>query len=99
MVTNIGSNPVLTTKNNDMKQKKQAKLAQRQVSSNHHDIHVSLIGDIGSISITDNGLYPDEDSRTERRNLNYNTMMIPLMTREDLKDLYVAIGEVLKNSK
>ena len=78
---------------------KQHKLAQRQVVSNHHDIHVSLIGNIGSISITDNGLYPDDDSRTHRRDLNFNSMMVPLMTREDLKDLHTAIGEVLKNSK
>ena len=78
---------------------KQPKLAQRHVVSNHHNIYVSLIGNIGSISITDNGLYPDDDSRTHRRDLNFHTMTIPLMTREDLKDLYVAIGEVLKNSK
>lgn len=78
---------------------KQFKLVQRQVVSNHHDIHISLIGNIGCVSITDNGLYPDEDSRSHRRDLNFNTMMIPLMTREDLKDLHTAIGEVLKNSK
>ena len=78
---------------------KQSKLAQRQVVSNHHVIHISLIGNIGSVSITDNGLYPDEDSRSRRRDLNFNRMMIPLMTREDLKDLHTAIGEVLKNSK
>ena len=76
-----------------------SKLVQRQVISNHHEIHVSLIGDIGSISITDNGLYPDDDSRTHRRDLNYHRMMVPLMTRENLKDLHIAIGEVLKNSK
>jgi len=75
------------------------KLAQRQVVSGHHDIHVSLVGNIGSISISDNGLYPDEDSRTHRRDLGFNTMMVPLMTREDLKDLQIAIEEVLKNSK
>ena len=78
---------------------KQLKLAQRQVFSNHHDFCISLIGNLGYISITDNGLYPDDDSRTERRNLNFNTMAIPLMTRKDLKDLHTAIGEVLKNSK
>ena len=53
----------------------------------------------GSLSITDRNLYPDSDSRSERRNLGYDTMMIPLMTREDLKDLRTAIDEVLKNSK
>ena len=31
--------------------------------------------------------------------LGYNTMMIPLMTREDLNDLRTAIDEVLKHSK
>lgn len=75
------------------------KLAQRQVVSNHHVIDVSLIGDVGMISITDNGLYPDDDSRTHRRDMGYNTMMIPTMSREALKDLRTAIDEVLKNSK
>jgi len=76
-----------------------SKLAQRQVVSNHHDIHVGLTGDIGYISITDNGLYPDNDSRTHRRDLNFHTIMVPLMTRQQLKDLKIAIEEVLKNSK
>ena len=71
----------------------------REVISNHHNIVIGLTGDIGYISIADNGLYPDDDSRTHRRNLNYNTMMVPLMTRKQLKDLHTAIGEVLKNSK
>lgn len=75
------------------------KLAQRQVVSGHHIIGVSLVGNCGSISITDNGLYPDDDSRTERKDLGYNSMMIPLMTREQLKDLKIAIDEVLKHSK
>lgn len=75
------------------------KLAQRQVVSGHHDISISLIGDLGCIEISDNGLYPDEDSRTHRRDLGFNSMMVPLMTREDLEDLYTAIGEVLKNSR
>jgi hypothetical protein len=51
------------------------------------------------VSITDNNLYPDSDSRTERRDLGFSSMMIPLMTREQLKDLKTAIDEVLKNSK
>lgn len=75
------------------------KLAQRTISSQGHDVSVSLIGDCGYISITDRNLYPDSDSRSERMNLGYNSMMIPLMTREDLKDLRTAIDEVLKNSK
>lgn len=75
------------------------KLAQRQINSNGHEISIGLTGDVGYISITDRNLYPDSDSRTERRDLNYNTMMVPLMTREDLKDLRIAIDEVLKHSK
>jgi hypothetical protein len=75
------------------------KLAQRQIVSNHHDISVSMSGNVGCISITDNGLYPDDDSRTHRKDLNFHTMTVPLMTREELKRLHTAIGEVLKNSK
>jgi hypothetical protein len=82
-----------------MATKKLPKLAQRQINSNGHNVYVSLVGNVGCISIEDNNLYPDSDSRSERRNLNYHTMMIPLMTREDLKDLHTAIGEVLKISK
>ena len=76
-----------------------SKLAQRQVYSNSHVISVGLTGNVGYINITDNGLYPDEDSRTKARDLGYNTMTVPLMTRDDLKDLKIAIEEVLKNSK
>lgn len=75
------------------------KLAQRQTIANGHNISVCLTGDIGYISITDNNLYPDSDSRNERRDLNYHSIMVPLMTREQLKDLRTAIDEVLKNSK
>jgi hypothetical protein len=75
------------------------KLAQRQIVSNDHNISVCLTGNVGYISITDNGLYPDEDSRSHRRDLNFHTMMVPLMTREELKNLHTAIGEVLKNSR
>ncbi len=78
---------------------KQPKLAIRQTYCKGHDISVSLIGDLASLTITDNRLFPDEDSRTERRNLGYNTMTIPEMTRDDLKRLKTAIKEVLKNSK
>jgi hypothetical protein len=73
----------------------------------HRNIHVGqgysldigLTGDVGYIDITDNQLYPDNDDRAKRRELGYNRMMIPLMTRKDLKRLKVAIKEVLKNSK
>ena len=75
------------------------KLEQRLTMCHGHRISVGLVGDIGYISIEDNNLYPDNDSRANRRDLNYNTLMIPLMTREHLKDLHTAIGEVLKNSK
>ena len=75
------------------------KLAQRQTYANGHNIFVGLTGDVGYISIEDRNFYPDEHSGSERRNLGFNTMMIPLMTREQLKDLHTAIGEVLKNSK
>ena len=75
------------------------KLAQRQVISNGHTISIGLIGDVGYVSIEDRNLYPDDDSRSERRDRGFERMMIPLMTREDLKDLHTAIGEVLKNSK
>ena len=75
------------------------KLAQRYMYSGSHRIDVSLTGNIGSISIEDNSLYPDEDSRSVRRDMGFNRIMIPLMTREDLKDLQTAITEVLKNSK
>lgn len=76
-----------------------SKLAQRNMFSGNHRIDVSLIGNIGSISITDNGLYPDNDSRSVRRNMNFNTLTVPLMTRKQLKDLKIAIEEVLKHSK
>lgn len=79
--------------------KKVSKLTQRQVWSNGHSINVGLIGNLGYINVTDNNIYPDEDSRTKARDLGYNTLTIPLMTREDLKDLRTAIDEVLKNSK
>jgi hypothetical protein len=78
---------------------KQTKLAQRQTYSNGHIVSVGLTGSIGYISIEDNNLYPDSDSRAERRDLGYNRIMIPLMTRADLNDLRIAIDEVLKNSK
>lgn len=78
---------------------KQTKLAQRQTYSNGHIVSVGLTGNIGYISIEDNNLYPDSDSRAEKRDLGYNRIMIPLMTRADLNDLRIAIDEVLKNSK
>jgi len=75
------------------------KLAQRQTYANGHIISVSLVGNCGSISIEDNNFYPDEDSRADRRDMNFNRIMVPLMTREQLKDLHTAISEVLKTSK
>jgi hypothetical protein len=79
--------------------KKVFKLAQRQTYANGHKISVGLTGDVGYISIEDNNFYPEGDSRADRRDNNFNRMMVPLMTREQLKDLHVAIGEVLKHSK
>lgn len=76
-----------------------SKFAHRQVYSKGHSIDVGLTGDIGYVSIEDNNLYPEGDSRADRRNMNFNRIMVPVMTREDLKDLHTAIGEVLKNSK
>jgi hypothetical protein len=78
---------------------KTSKLAQRQAYANGHMIGVGLTGDIGYVSIEDNNLYPDGDSRADRRDMNFNRIMVPLMTREQLKELHTAIGEVLKNSK
>jgi hypothetical protein len=72
------------------------KLIQRQTYANGHLVSIGLTGDCGYISIIDNNLYPDEDSRAERKD---NRIMIPLMTREQLNDLRIAIDEVLKNSK
>ena len=42
------------------------KMAQRQTYSNGHIVSVGLVGDVGYISIEDNNIYPDEDSRAER---------------------------------
>jgi hypothetical protein len=75
------------------------KLAQRQTYANGHNISVGLTGDVGYISIQDNNFYPNRDSRAIRRDMLFNKMMVPLMTREQLKELHVAIGEVLKHSK
>lgn len=47
------------------------KLAQRLVNANGHRVSVGLIGDIGYISIEDNNLYPDGDSRADRRDLGF----------------------------
>ena len=75
------------------------KLAQRQINANGYDISIGLTGNVGYVSITDNNLYPDSDSRADRRNMNFHTFMVPCMTRQQLKDLHIAIGEVLKHSK
>jgi hypothetical protein len=76
-----------------------SKLAQRQAYSNGHIVSVGLSGNLGYISIEDNNLYADNDSRCKRRDLQFNSIMIPLMTREQLNDVRIAIDEVLKNSK
>lgn len=76
-----------------------SKLAQRQLSLNGHTVSVGLTGNVGYVSIEDNNLYPDGDSRSDRRNAGFNTLMIPVLTREQLKDLKIAIDEVLKNSR
>jgi hypothetical protein len=76
-----------------------SKLIQKQQCVNGHIIYVSLIGDVGYISIEDNNLYYDNDSRSERRDLMFNKIMIPCMTRKNLKELKTIIEEVLKNSK
>ncbi len=82
-----------------MSNRKMSKLAQRQTYSNGHIISIGLTGDIGYISVEDNNLYPDSDSRAKRRALQFNSIMATLMTRQDLKNLHIAISEVLKNSK
>lgn len=82
-----------------MAKTKQPRLAQRQTISNGHTISVGLIGNIGYVSIEDRNFYPDSDNRSERRDLGYNTMTVPLMTRNDLIDLRTAIDEVLKHSR
>jgi hypothetical protein len=75
------------------------KMAQRQTYSNGHIVSVGLTGNVGFISIEDNNIYPDRDSRAIRRDMLFNRIMVPLMTREALIDLRTAIDEVLKNSK
>ena len=82
-----------------MSNRKMSKLAQRQTYSNGHIISIGLTGDIGYISVEDNNLYPDSDSRAKRRALQFNIIIATLMTRQDLKNLHIAISEVLKNSK
>lgn len=95
----LGKGSTLVSAELSINEKKVFKLAQRQMYSNQHTINVGLTGDIGYISIEDNGLYPDEDSRTHRRDLGFNSIMVPQMTRQELKDLRKTIKEVLKNSK
>jgi hypothetical protein len=75
------------------------KLAQRQMFLGNHRVSIGLTGDLGYVEIEDQGLYPDGDSRADRRDLGFNKIMISLMTREQLKNLKIAIEEVLKNSK
>lgn len=68
------------------------KLVQRSLKSNHHTIEIGFAGNIGYISIEDSRIYPDEEPYSR-------VMMIPLLTKEDLIDLQIAISEVLKYSK
>jgi hypothetical protein len=56
------------------------KLEQRMIMSHGHRISVGLTGNIGYLSIEDTNLYRDNDSRADRRDLNFNTMMIPKET-------------------
>ena len=75
------------------------KFEHRDIYVSGHRVDIGLTGNVGYIDITDNQLYPENDERAKRLELGYNRMMIPLMTRKDLKRLKVAIKEVLKNSK
>jgi len=72
------------------------KLRVEKALINGHFVEVTLIGDLTSIAIEDNNLYPDNDSRSERRDLNFNRMMIPLMKRKQLREIRDIIDKVLK---
>ena len=63
---------------------KQSKLVIRQNSFNGHTVSVGLTGDVGYIKITNNNLYPNSHSGSKRKDMNFNTMMIPPMTREQV---------------
>jgi hypothetical protein len=76
-----------------------SKLSIKRLQNNSYDIAVGLVGDVGYISVTDNGLYPDGDSRADRRDMGFNNFMVPLMTRDKLKELRNIIKQVLKESK
>jgi hypothetical protein len=75
------------------------KSEQRVINVNGHNVSIGLTGNVGYISICDRNLYPDKDSRADRMNMGFNIMMVPMMSREQLKDLSIAINEVLKHSK
>ena len=75
-----------------------SKLVQRIISCQGHDVVVGLDSNIGYMSITDRNLYPDEDSRSHRRDQGFDSMMIPMMTREDLLSLRDCISEILESS-
>lgn len=72
------------------------KLRVEKAFINGHFVEVTLIGDLTSIAIEDNNLYPDSDSRSQRRDLNFHRMMIPLMNRKQLKEIRDVIDNVLK---
>ena len=63
---------------------------------NGHFVEVTLIGDLTSIAIEDNNLYPDRDSRAIRRDMLFNRIMIPLMNRKQLREIRDIIDKVLK---
>lgn len=67
--------------------------------SGSHVIDVSLVNDCGHLSITDTGLYPDGDSRSDRMNLGFNTIVCGNMSRKDLKELKNILKKVLRESK
>lgn len=76
-----------------------SKLAQRQLILSSYTVNISLIDNSGYIYMRDNGLYPDEDSRSLKKELGFNNTIIGPISRESLKNLKIAITEVLKNSK
>lgn len=78
---------------------KQQKSTQRVTYANGYNIYVGLNDDLGYISIVDNNLYFDSDGQVDRSNLIFNTMTIPRMTMEQLKNLHTNIDEILKMSK
>jgi|688.fasta_scaffold00478_107 hypothetical protein len=75
------------------------KFVQKQIVLGTYLINIDLINNTGYVSMMDNAIYPKEDSRATKRDLGFNTTTIGPITRKGLKDLKIAIEEVLKNSK